>query len=299
MNRAMLAGLLALQVLIVGGVLAWNVRPPEEPEAFFDFDPDAITSIQVLSEEHTIDVRKVDDAWQLADGKPADAEKVSDVLAKLVSASTGWPVATSATTAERFEVTEDSFQKRLTLHSDDDVVADAYFGTSPGYRKVHVSNVDGGPVFAIEFSNYELGSDNSSWLNKSLLRPEGSLQRLAHEGEYVLNFVDDAWVAEDGSELDSDTVEKIIGRFDNLNVYTISDAELPTEPTARLTWTDDNGEATISLYHLEEEDDWVATSDRVAGQYGISTYIAEDMAKTLDELRPPSDEEEDEAAADE
>ena len=62
--------------------------------------------------------------------------------------------------------------------------------------------------------------------------------------------------AEDGSELDNDTVEKVVGRFDNLNVYTISDAELPTEPTARLTWTDDNGEATISLYHLEEEDDW-------------------------------------------
>lgn len=299
MNRAMLAGLLALQVLIVGVVLAWNVRPPEQPEAFFDFDPDVISAIEILAEGNTISVQKVEDAWQLADGKPADVEKVNDVLDKLVSASTGWPVATSASTAERFEVTEDSFQKRLTLRADDDVVADAYFGTSPGYRKVHVSRADGGPVYAIEFSNYELGSDNSSWLDKSLLRPEGALQRLAHAGEYELNLVEDEWVADDGSELDADAVEEVIGRFDNLNVYTISDAELPTEPTARLTWTDDNGEATISLYHLEEEDDWVATSDRVAGQYGISTYIAEDMAKTLEDLRPPSDDEEDEAAADE
>ena len=272
------------------------MRPPEEPEAFFDFDPDAISAIEILTEEDTINVHKVDDAWQLADGKPADSEKVSDVLDKLVNASTGWPVATSATTAERFEVTEGSFQKRLTLRTEDDVVGDAYFGTSPGYRKVHVSRVDGGPVYAIEFSNYELGSDNSSWLNKSLLQPEGSLQRLAHAGEYVLNLVDDEWVADDGSELDIDTVEKVIGRFENLNVYTISDAELPAEPKARLTWTDDYGEATILLYHLEDEDDWVATSDRVAGQYGISTYIAEDMAKTLDDLLPPS--EEDDTAAD-
>ena len=296
MNRAMLAGLLALQVLIVGVVLAWNVRPPEEPEAFFDFNPDEISAIEILTEEDTINVQRVDDAWQLADGKPADSEKVNDVLDKLVNASTGWPVATSATTAERFEVTEGSFQKRLTLRADDDVVADAYFGTSPGYRKVHVSPVDGGPVYAIEFSNYELGSDSSSWLNKSLLRPEGSLQRLAHAGEYVLNLDEDEWVADDGSDLDADAVEKVIGRFENLNVYTISDAKLPSEPTARLTWTDDSGEATISLYHLEEEDDWVATSDRVAGQYGISTYIAEDMAKTLDDLLPPS--EEDDTAAD-
>lgn len=292
MNRAMLAGLLALQVLIVGAVLAWNVRSPEEPDAFFDFNPDEITSFQILTEDHTIDVNKVEDAWQLGDGKPADAEKVNDVLSKLASAPTGWPVATSSSTAERFEVTEDSFQKRLTLRVGDDVVADAYFGTSPGYRKVHVSQADGGPVFAIEFSNYELGSDNSSWLNKSLLRPEGALQRLVHEGEYVLNRVDDEWVAEDGVELDEATVDKVIGRFENLNVYTISDAELPSEAKALLTWTDDQGETALSLYHLEEEDDWVATSDRIDGQYGISTYIAKDMAMTLEELLPETEEEE-------
>lgn len=292
MNRAMLAGLLALQVLIVGVVLAWNVRPPEEPDAFFDFNPDEITSFQILAEDHTIDVSKVEDAWQLGDGKPADVEKVNDVLSKLASAATGWPVATSSSTAERFEVTEDSFQKRLTLRAGDDVVADAYFGTSPGYRKVHVSHASGGPVFAIEFSNYELGSDNSSWLNKSLLRPDGTLQRLVHEGEYTLNRVDDEWVAEDGSELDKTVVDKVIGRFENLNVYTISDAELPDEPKALLTWTDDQGETALSLYHLEEEDDWVATSDRVDGQYGISTYIAKDMAMTLDELLPKTDEDE-------
>ena len=292
MNRAMLAGLLALQALIVGVVFAWNVRPPEEPDAFFDFNPDEITSLQILTDGHTINVNKVEDAWQLGDGKPADTEKVSDVLSKLASAATGWPVATSSSTAERFEVTEDSFQKRLTLTAGDDVVADAYFGTSPGYRKVHVSQADGGPVFAIEFSNYELGSDSSSWLNKSLLRPEGLLQRLVHEGEYALNRVDDIWVAEGGSKLDMTAVDKVIGRFENLNVYTISDAELPDEPKALLTWTDDAGQTTLSLYHLEEEDDWVATSDRVAGQYGISTYIAKDMAMTLEELLPKTEEEE-------
>ena len=292
MNRAVLAGLFALQVLVVGVVLAWNVRPPDEPTAFFEFNPDLITAIQVLSEGQMIDLQKVDEDWRLADGKPADVEKVNDVLDKLVNASTGWPVATSSTTADRFEVTEDKFQKRLTLHAGDEIVADAFFGTSPGYRKVHVSRVEGGPVFAIEFSNYELGSDNSSWLNKSLLRPEGDLQRLVHEGEYVVNLVDDEWVAEGGVELDAEALDKVIGRFENLNVYTISDADLPTEPTALLSWTDAKGETQLSLYHLEEEDDWVATSDRVAGQYGISTYIAKDMAMTLDELLPQVEAEE-------
>ena len=296
MNRAMLAGLLALQVLIVGAVLAWNVRAPDQPDAFFDFDPDAITAITIVTEEHEIDVQKVGDAWQVADGKPADEDKVLDVLDKLATAATGWPVATSATTAERFEVTEEKFQKRLTLHADDDVVADAFFGTSPGYRKVHVSDVSGGPVYAIEFSNYELGSDSAAWLNKSLLRPEGALQQLVHDGEYTLNYVDDAWVAEDGVELNSDQVDKVVGRFENLNVYKISDAELPDDPTARLSWTDDAGDTTLLLYHFEEEDEWVATSDRIAGQYGISTYIAKDMAMPLADLLPEEEEAADEVA---
>ncbi len=294
MNRAMLAGLLALQVLVVGAVLAWNMRPPEQPEAFFDFDPDAITDIQIVSAEHQIHINKTDTGWQLADGKPADATKVQDVLDKLATSSAGWPVATRQSTAERFEVTEEKFQKHLTLRAEEEVVADVYFGTSPSYRKVHVSDIDGGPVFAIEFSNYELGSDNAAWLDKQLLRPQGTLQRLSHEGEYILNYVDETWVAESGVVLDADAVDKVIGRFENLSVYTISDAALPEQPTARISWTDDGGETLLSLFHLEEEDEWVATSDRVAGQYGISTYIAKDMAMSLEDLLP---QEEDSAEA--
>ena len=287
MNRAMLAGLLALQVLIVGVVFAWNLREPDQPGVFFTFDPEAVTQIEVVTEEATIDVRKTGETWQLADGKPADGEKVIDTLEKLASASSGWPVATSASTAERFEVTEAKFQKRLTLKAEDDVVADAYFGTSPSYRRVHVSEADGGPVYAIEFSNYELGNDNASWLNKNLLRPVGSLKQITHDGEYTINSVNGTWTAADGSELDKEEVDKVVRRFENLTVYTISDdAELPDSPTAALTWRDDQGDTTLSLFHLEEDDDWIATSDRVPGQYGISTYIAKDLALKKADLMP-------------
>ena len=291
MNRSILVGLLALQILIVSGVLAWNLREPDKPDQFFDFDPSLVTKMQIRTEEHDILVEKSGEDWQLADGKPADGDKVDRTLDKLADASTGWPVATSSSTAERFEVTEDSFQKHLTLFSEDDVVADAFFGTSPSFRLVHVSAADGGPVFAIEFSNYELGNDASSWLDKNLLRPVGDLMMLKHEGQYTLNKVEDEWVEAGETELDSDTVDKVIGRFENLNVYTINDSELPEEPTAQLSWTDSEGETSLSLYHLEEEDDWVGVSDRVAGQYGISTYIAKDMAMTLEELMPQVEEE--------
>lgn len=297
MNRSILAGLLALQVLIVGGVMAWNLQEPEKPGDFFDFSPEAITKVEIQADGNSISVVNADGSWQLEDGKPADGSKVSSVLEKLATASTGWPVATSSSTAERFEVTEDRYQKRLTLHAGEDVVADAYFGTSPGYRKVHVSSADGGPVFSIQFSNYELGTDNTAWLDKSLLRSVGSLTKLVHQGEYELNLEENAWAAVSGAELDSDTVKKVIGRFENLSVFSISDDSLPDDPTAELTWTDDAGETTLLLYHLTESEEWVATSDRIEGQYGISTYIAKDMAMQLDELLVEEEEEAEETSS--
>lgn len=302
MNRSVLVGLLALQVLIVCGVLAWNLREPPKPEQFFDFTPEEITKLQVVHEDTTIIVENTaEDVWQLDDGKPADGDKVTRILEKLADASTGWPVATSTSTAERFEVTEDTFQRHLTLYVKDDVVADAYFGTSPSFRLTHVSDVDGGPVYSIEFSNYELGEDKAAWLDKNLLKPEGDLTQLVHEGQYTMNKVEDDWVVEtgEGVEVDSDLVQNVANRVENLTVYTISDdAELPEEATASLRWTDDAGEAKLDLFYFEEDDEWVATSSRVVGQYGISTYIAKDMAQTLEELLFKPEEEESESDSD-
>ena len=208
MNRSILAGLLALQILIVAGVYAWNLREPERPDQFFDFDLDEITQVEIRRDDQTVQVLRQEEDWRLADGKPADGDKIERVLEKLVSASTGWPVATSSSTAARFEVTEDTFQKRLTLYAGEDIVADTYFGTSPSFRLTHISDVDGGPVYAIEFSNYELGDDHSSWLDKNLLRPQGDMTMLRHEGQYTLNQSEDQWVEASEVELDSEAVKK-------------------------------------------------------------------------------------------
>ena len=64
------------------------------------------------------------------------------------------------------------------------------------------------------------------------------------------------------------------------------DVELPETPTLRFELTDAEGVHAIELYHLEEEDDYVATSSRVAGRFEIATYIAEQMDKTLVDLAP-------------
>ena len=65
----------------------------------------------------------------------------------------------------------------------------------------------------------------------------------------------------------------------------VSDATLPDAPTAIFALADDEGVQTLSLYQLEE-DDYAVASDRVPGTYELSSYTAEKMVVTLDDLAP-------------
>ena len=282
MKVPVLIGLLAVQIIVIGIVFALQFRTPEEPSLFLDFDPVAVDRMTVVSNEETIELQKHADAWELQDGLPADHDKVADLIEKMADLKAGWPVATSQSTAERFEVTEDSFQKHVMLHSGEDVVADFYLGTSPGYQRVH-ARIDG-PVYSVKLSNYEFGSKASSWLNKQLLRPEGRLSRIERVGGFVLTHGDEGWSASQEGELDTTTVDSFTQRFTNLSVYDISTAELPNVPNASFVLLDESGELELDMYYLEEDEDWVATSNRVKGQFGVSTYIAEDMTKVFEDL---------------
>ncbi|MCY4657077.1 MAG: DUF4340 domain-containing protein [Gammaproteobacteria bacterium] len=282
MKVSILLGALAVQVLIIGIVFAAQFQSPEGPGQFLDFDPSSVNAMTIVSDEETVDLRKNDELWELSNGLPADQNKISDLIEKISNLNAGWPVATSASTAERFEVTEENFQKRVTLKSNDNVLADFFLGTSPGYQRVHART--DGPVYSVKLSNYEFGSKASSWLNKQLLRPEGRINRIEKIGNFVLTHSDEGWTASEEGELDSGSVESFVQRFTNLTVYEIDESELPAVPRSSFVLLDESGEFEIDLFFVEEEEDWLATSSRVAGQFGISTYIAEDMDQEFEDL---------------
>ena len=311
LNRNTLAGALAIQLVIVAVLLVGRSGAAVDPEPFLSFDPQLVDAVAVANEDGEVNLVKAGDDWQFADGLPADSSKVDGVLDKLGSASGGWPVATSAATAERFEVTEASHQRRVTLKAGDDTVADLYLGTSPGYRKAHARLVEGGDVYAITFSNYEAGVKVSDWLDKSLLRPVGS-PRAVHRKDFfaVTKGEDGVWTSPEVEELDQSKVETLTGRFTGLTAIDVSDVPLPDEPMMAFALADDEGELTMTVYKVEEDDQktYFATTDRVAGAYEISSYIAEQMDVVLDDLVPeppeaddagPGDAAEGEATADE
>ena len=286
MNRQTILGAILLAQLIVVAVV-WGLqsRPGDVPPVFLSFDASSVDALTVADAESTVTVARSDGEWQLPGGLPADTGKIDGVLRKLSDAAAGWPVATSESAMERFEVVEEAHQRHVVISAGDETLADIYLGTSPTFGKAHARHSAGGPAYAIAFSNYEAGVRQSDWLDKSLLQPEGAIQsvaRAAADGEWTLTSTDAGWTT-DAVELDQDETDTFVDRLRRLNVLDLIDAELPEEPTTRLVVVDDLGAHELALFALPD-DDYAATSNRFEGVFGISSYIAEQLGVSLEDL---------------
>ena len=118
-----------------------------------------------------VELRKQGDHWVLpkAENFPVSHDRVINLLGKLAALKTPWPVATTASAAARFKVADDQFNRRVTLRAGDRVLAQLYFGTSPGYRKVN-ARVDGqDKIYSVNFGVFEVPAKTSAWEDKTLL----------------------------------------------------------------------------------------------------------------------------------
>ncbi len=186
----LLGAVLAAQVLIIAVLLiSSGVGAGEEARSLLPFEPVRTVSLDIATEDEEVGLARDDDGWRLDGGLPADDGKVGEVLEKLAKASAAWPVATSASSAERFEVTEENFQRRLVVESESGETATLYLGSSPGYRRVHARADGADEVYSIDFSNYEAPADVDQWLDKKLLRPRGDVTAVARADGWALGLV--------------------------------------------------------------------------------------------------------------
>lgn len=292
MKQYLLIALLVVQVLIVIAIWLLSLQGPKDPEPFLEFDMNTADRLVIESSDESISLTKDDEVWALPDGNPADERKIERVLERLAGASGGWPVATSEGTAKRFEVTKDGFQKHISVFAGDETLADIYVGTSPSFRLVHARAVSGGPVHAIEFANHDASTTPNSWLDKSLLRPQGTITSLELVDAYVLTKDEGVWSVADETELDQSKVRDYIERFETLSVFELSEADVAdTEPSGQIVITDDDGSYTLTVYYVESSEDWVVHSDREVSHYGLASYVGSEIVKDLSDLAPDEEEE--------
>ena len=287
MKQNFLIGLFVVQVLVITLFLVSQSGGVRTPEAFLEFDVATVDRFVIASTDETIELTKDGEQWVLPDGNPVDESKVDSVIGKLADSGADWPVATSQSAAKRFEVTQESFQKQISIYSGQDLLADLYLGTSPSFRRVHARQANKNDIYSIEFSNFEAGTSPSAWLDKRLLQPSGPIKSFELIGAYKLVQEEGTWTTESDAELDESKVRSYMDRFESLSVFEFSDNELAdATTTTQFAIEDDEGFFLLTIYHFDVADDWVAVSDRRGSQYGVASYIGSQLVKGLTDLAP-------------
>jgi len=287
MNRHVkaLTLLLAAQLLVLVGILVWQQRGAETASgAIIAIDRATVDGV-VIEDDTGARVRltRGADGWTLPDanGLPADGEKVAALLDKLFEANAPWPVATSAESAKRFEVTPEKFQRHVQLLIGEQVGADLYLGTSPGFRKVHARLAESDDVYAITFANFEAAAKTDDWLDKSLLQLPDPITTLTRPDNWSLVQNGDAW-ALDGSSADEMTNQEaakdLVNKVANLRVMGVGQA--PAEdaaPVLTLIARTTNGEFDYRFYQPQPKSDFVVKRTGQVGYFRVAAYVAEPL----------------------
>jgi hypothetical protein len=238
----------------------------EEP--LLVFDKTLVDRLSIEGAAQSVLLERQEGRWRLPElgDFPADSDSVQALLGKLSSLKKGWPVATTAGAARRFKVDDDLFERRLTLWSGGEQVAELYVGTSPGFRKVHVRPAGEEAVLAAAFNAWEASPKPDDWIDKDLLRlSEGDIQtvelpglRLEREGK-MLKPADLA----SGEEADDQAIRSLIGQLANLRIQSlIGSGDRPDyaqdEPDLQLAITRKDGARLVYRFFKPDEGSFYA-----------------------------------------
>lgn len=166
---------LAVQLLLAAILL--NKRDDygafQTQEHLLDIDKSKIDVLFIESaDKSSLRIERKDGKWILpaSQGFPASPDKLDALLDKLLTLKPSWPVATSASAASRFKVSDDEFERRISLLAGEQTLAKLYLGSSPGFRKIH-ARVDGkDAIYSVAFSAFEAETKSDDWLNRAYLK---------------------------------------------------------------------------------------------------------------------------------
>ena len=253
--------LLAAQLLISVAVF-W---PREERgnqdarSAILSLSQDSIDRIEISDGSGDVQLLRGDQGWTLPDyfSLPVDQASTETVLTALPSQPRGWPVASSDSAAERFEVAEDRYQRRVRFYQTDSLVGEIYLGSSPGFRKVHSRPGDNRQVYAIEFSSFDLPMGQADWLDKRVLQLDADITAFTGLDYQITQSQDASWKDPEGAPAQQADVDQLINGLKGLRVTAAADpatTELlrQMEVPANLKVTTASGNYGFRLFEIED-----------------------------------------------
>lgn len=296
---------LVLQLLVIGGLWLMRNNAADVTVNLLSFAPEAITRIEIT--EGTGDtatsalLERGSSGWTLAE-LPVDETRVRELLDKLASIDSPWPVATTSAARDRFEVSDDGYQKRVQLYAGDSEAATLLLGTSPGFKRIHARKPDEDNIYSIALTSLEVPVAQTDWLDKSLLSADIQVTGISRVGQWeAVQQAGSApvdqptpWslrpLAQGATSTAADVtanataIETLVGRFTGLQVIAAVDAS--TGPAvAAFELAGNQGQVLrYQLFEDTEQDRFSLSREDVAGEYEIAAYIAEQMRVSVSDL---------------
>lgn len=235
----LLSGVLVLQLAVAGGLL-WrsNAQSNFAPVTqLVSIDPSSIDEIIIDDGEERVTLTRTDDQWRLDNEYEtlASANKVDLLVSSISELKPGLPVASTQGSHEQLEVAEDKFQRRVTLKADDQTQADLYMGTSPGFRKSHIRQVDSDQVYAARLNTFDTPAGQDDWLEPNLLAFDKVTGVQSENVELAL--VDEQWAIVQPQnkhvthEVDQPGIESLVDQLASLRVNGFAAPLEATEPS--------------------------------------------------------------------
>lgn len=242
-----LAGLLAVQLLFAGGLFAkarHHQLTSSQQVALLELHKETIDKIELKDGEGLATLQKTENGWALpnVESLPIDKTRVEDLLTSLANLKQGWPVATTESARQRFEVADDKFRQLVKLYSGEKLVAELYLGASPGFQKVHVRKPKEDSIYVADLNSFQVPCKDMSWLNKRLLSLKEP-SSLKWDGFELKKSGKDWTLAQlpEGRELDPKPATQIANTLRGLQVLELAQNPPEGEPEAILEATGADG----------------------------------------------------------
>lgn len=281
----------ALLILQLGMATALRLKQPSHKtsqtrESLLNFDITAVDTITISdSDGVTLRLRKQDNAWRLPplNDFPADATVVQRLLGKLATLKQGWPVATTATAAQRFKVAADDFERHIILARGDSTVAELFVGTSPGLRKVHVRRPEQQAIYAVTFNTFDAPVKTDDWIDKHITQVEpDQLQRIELP---TLTLIHESgnWRLADlkpDEDLLQDETDNLVGQVTTVIISSVlpKAPTHPEEPVLEYTLTMKSGDRqTFSFYKTDDDTAYLLKTSRRQEYFKVPAFYANNI----------------------
>lgn len=216
-----------LVLIAVMNVDGFDHRVVEAQEALVPVALDAVDRIDIDGGDTSVRLDRVSGKWQFPelDGFPADSARVEQLLTRLAELRRGWPVATTASAAARFQVGDDAYERKISLRQGDQEAPALLIGTSPGFRKVHVRRAGEDEIYSVAFSAYEAGVRNDDWIDRTVLTVDETQVSGIHWPTFTLQRAGDGFQLQglsEGKTTAEEQVKSLVRRLFDMRIQSVA-----------------------------------------------------------------------------